>query len=58
MKGFVSALTLLLVIGLCSLLLGFVLALIGFPIWLIIIIGFLFGGYFSPILFGKIIKGR
>jgi len=58
MKGFVGALTVLLVIGLCSLLLGFVLALIGLPIWLIIIIGFLFGEYFSPILFEKIIEGK
>ena len=54
MKKFIIALTVMIVFGIiCGLLLGLVLALTGVPQWTIIV-GSLIGGYFSSILFEKI----
>ena len=53
MKKFIIALTVMIVFGIiCGLLLGLVLALTGVPQWTIIV-GSLIGGYFSSILFEK-----
>lgn len=58
MKEFIIALTVMIVFGIiCGLLLGLVLALTGVPQWTIIV-GSLIGGYFSSILFEKIMSWK